>query len=127
MVIFLVTLHIVVSLMLMLVVLVQQGKGADLAGAFGGGGSQTAFGSRGTTSILHRMTTWLFVAFVVTSMALSIIQAKPGGSVMSGTEGEVPLPIEQEAPAMPTPAEAPAEAPADAPADAPAETEAAAE
>jgi len=100
MTIFLVVLHVIVSLVLMLVVLVQQGKGADLAGAFGGGGSQTAFGSRGATTILHKMTTWLFVAFVITSMALSIIQARPGGSVMSGTPAaEAPAPATETAPA----------------------------
>jgi len=108
MTIFLVILHVVVSLVLMLVVLVQQGKGADLAGAFGGGGSQTAFGSRGATTILHKLTTWLFVAFIITSMALSIIQARPSGSVMSDSPAPAaaaPAP----APEAATPAPAAAE------------------
>jgi preprotein translocase subunit SecG len=81
----LVVIHIIVSLFLILVVLVQQGKGADLAGAFGGGGSQTAFGARGATTLLHKLTTGFFVAFVVTSLTLAIVQARPRGSVMSGS------------------------------------------
>ena len=80
----LVVIHVIVSLFLILVVLVQQGKGADLAGAFGGGGSQTAFGARGATTLLHKLTTAFFVAFVLTSLTLAIVQARPRGSVMSG-------------------------------------------
>ena len=80
----LVVVHIIVSLFLILVVLLQQGKGADLAGAFGGGGSQTAFGARGATTLLHKLTTGFFIAFVVTSLTLAILQARPRGSVMSG-------------------------------------------
>ncbi|HEX2062228.1 MAG TPA: preprotein translocase subunit SecG, partial [Thermoanaerobaculia bacterium] len=57
MIVLLVILHVIISLFLILVVLVQQGKGADLAGAFGGGGSQTAFGARGATTLLHKLTT----------------------------------------------------------------------
>ena len=62
MIVLLVILHVIISLFLILVVLVQQGKGADLAGAFGGGGSQTAFGARGATTLLHKLTTGFFVA-----------------------------------------------------------------
>jgi preprotein translocase subunit SecG len=80
--IILVVLHVIVSAFLILVVLVQQGRGADLAGAFGGGGSQTAFGARGATTLLHKLTTGFFVAFVVTSLTLAIVQARPRGSVM---------------------------------------------
>ena len=84
MIVLLVILHVLISLFLILVVLVQQGKGADLAGAFGGGGSQTAFGARGATTLLHKLTTGFFIAFVITSMALAVLQARPRGSVMSG-------------------------------------------
>jgi preprotein translocase subunit SecG len=84
MTVLLIILHIVISLFLILVVLVQQGKGADLAGAFGGGGSQTAFGARGATTLLHKLTTGFFIAFVLTSLALGILQGRPRGSVMAG-------------------------------------------
>ena len=84
MIVLLVILHVIISLFLILVVLVQQGKGADLAGAFGGGGSQTAFGARGATTLLHKLTTGFFIAFVITSMALAVLQARPRTSVMSG-------------------------------------------
>ena len=84
MTVLLIVLHIIISLFLILVVLVQQGKGADLAGAFGGGGSQTAFGARGATTLLHKLTTGFFIAFVLTSLALGILQGRPRGSVMSG-------------------------------------------
>jgi preprotein translocase subunit SecG len=85
MTIVLVVLHVIISVFLILVVLVQQGKGADLAGAFGGGGSQTAFGARGATTLLHKLTTGFFIAFVLTSMALAILQGRPSNSVMSGS------------------------------------------
>ena len=94
MIVFLVVVHVFISVFLILVVLLQQGKGADLAGAFGGGGSQTAFGARGATTLLHKLTTGFFIAFVVTSMSLAVLQARPRGSVMSG----------QAAPATPAPA-----------------------
>jgi len=86
MTVLLVILHVIISLFLILVVLVQQGKGADLAGAFGGGGSQTAFGARGATTLLHKLTTGFFVAFVITSMALALVQSRPRGSVLEGTK-----------------------------------------
>lgn len=88
--ILLVILHVVVSLFLILVVLIQQGKGADLAGAFGGGGSQTAFGARGATTLLHKLTTIFFALFVLTSLSLAILQARPRSSVMSGAAPAAP-------------------------------------
>ena len=75
--------HILVCIFLILVVLLQQGKGADIAGAFGGGSSQTAFGARGATTFLHKLTTGAFVGFVVISMLLSILEARPKSSVIS--------------------------------------------
>ena len=91
----LVVLHVLVSVFLILVVLVQQGKGADLAGAFGGGGSQTAFGARGATTLLHKLTTAFFVLFVITSMALAVLQARPRSSVMSGTKAAPTAPVKK--------------------------------
>ena len=77
----LVTVYVIICFFLILVVLLQQGKGADIAGAFGGGSSQTAFGARGATTFLHKLTTFAFVGFVVISMLLSIIEARPKSSV----------------------------------------------
>ncbi|HEY6843196.1 MAG TPA: preprotein translocase subunit SecG [Thermoanaerobaculia bacterium] len=91
----LVTLHVIISIFLILVVLVQQGKGADLAGAFGGGGSQTAFGARGATTLLHKLTTAFFVLFVITSMALAVLQGRPRSSVMSGTSAAPTSPVKK--------------------------------
>src|SRR5512147_2232065 len=67
-------LHIVACLFLIAVVLLQQGKGQDLASAFGGGGTQTAFGPRGSANVLSRATTILAGLFMVTSLALSILR-----------------------------------------------------
>lgn len=66
-------LHIVVSLLLIIIVLLQSGKSADLAGAFGGGGSQSAFGPRGVATILSKITTFLAVGFMITSLLLYIV------------------------------------------------------
>lgn len=71
---FVVTLHVVACLFLIAVVLLQQGKGQDLANAFGGGGTQTAFGPRGSANVLSRATTILAGVFMVTSLALSILR-----------------------------------------------------
>src|ERR1041385_3037525 len=72
--------HVIVCIFLVLVVLLQQGKGADWAGAFGGGGTQTAFGARGTGSVLERATTIAAVVFMITSLALTILISQPGGT-----------------------------------------------
>jgi preprotein translocase subunit SecG len=88
--ILLIILYVLVCLFLIMVVLLQQGKGADLAGAFGGGGSQTSFGPRGTTNIMHRMTTGAFVLFVVLCLTLTILSGKRRTSVMEGVPVAVP-------------------------------------
>jgi preprotein translocase subunit SecG len=87
----LVILYILVCLFLVMVVLLQQGKGADLAGAFGGGGSQTSFGPRGTTNIMHRMTTGAFVLFVVLCLTLTILSGKRRTSVMEDIPVAAPV------------------------------------
>ncbi len=71
--------HVIACLFLIAVVLLQQGKGQDLASAFGGGGTQTAFGPRGSATVLSRATTILAGLFVVTSLALSIVRPRTGG------------------------------------------------
>jgi preprotein translocase subunit SecG len=71
-----VLLHVLACLFLIAVVLLQQGKGQDLASAFGGGGTQTAFGPRGSANVLSRATTVLAGVFMITSLALSILRPK---------------------------------------------------
>src|SRR5689334_20947563 len=72
-------LHVVACLFLIGVVLLQQGKSQDLASAFGGGGTQTAFGPRGSANVLSRATTILAAVFMITSVALSILRPRSGG------------------------------------------------
>jgi len=74
-----------------MVVLLQQGKGADLAGAFGGGGSQTSFGPRGGTNIMHRMTTGAFILFVLLCLTLTILSGKQRTSVMEDVATTAPV------------------------------------
>jgi preprotein translocase subunit SecG len=87
MVYFLVFVHVVVCLFLIGVVLLQQGKSADLAGAFGGQGSQTAFGPRGAANLLTKLTTYAAILFMLLSIALTILLSRSSGdhSVLSGT------------------------------------------
>ncbi|MCP3978682.1 MAG: preprotein translocase subunit SecG [bacterium] len=73
--------HVVVAVFLVLVVLLQTGKRADLAGAFGGGGSQTAFGTRGAATVLAKFTTAAAVLFMITSLSLSIVSVRNAGGV----------------------------------------------
>ncbi len=89
--------HIIVSLVLVLVVLLQTGRRADLAGAFGGGGSQTVFGARGAASVLSRATTIAAIVFMLTSLALALLSAPSE----SGTSSVLP---EKSAPTVPAPA-----------------------
>jgi preprotein translocase subunit SecG len=71
-----IVLHVIVSLFLIGVVLLQQGRSADLAGAFGGQGSQTAFGPRAAANVLTRLTTWSAVIFMCTSLSLTILYVR---------------------------------------------------
>ena len=79
--------HIIVCLILVGVVLLQQGKSADLAAAFGGQGSQTAFGPRAAANMLTRLTTWGAVIFMITSLSLTVIYMRGNHthSVLSGS------------------------------------------
>jgi len=71
--------HVLVCLFLIVVVLLQSGKAADLAGAFGGMGSQTAFGPRGSATLLSKATTASAILFMVTSLSLSILATRNAG------------------------------------------------
>jgi preprotein translocase subunit SecG len=79
--------HVVVCIFLIIVVLLQSGKAADLAGAFGGMGSQTAFGPRGSATLLSKATTISAVLFMVTSLSLSILATRNAGLGTSVLEG----------------------------------------
>jgi preprotein translocase subunit SecG len=96
------TVHIIVCLFLIIVVLLQSGKAADLAGAFGGMGSQTAFGPRGSATLLSKATTISAALFMVTSMSLSILATRQAGLTTTVLEGapSTPLPAKT-APAQP--------------------------
>ncbi len=91
--------HVIVCAILIVVVLLQHGKSADIAATFGGMGSQTAFGPRGTATALSRLTTWCAIIFMLTSMSLTFFASRKGGasnSIMQGVKT-------QSAPAQPTP------------------------
>ena len=98
--------HILVCLFIIIVVLLQSGQSGDITAAFGGQGSQTAFGPRGAANALTRATTWSAVAFIITSITLSIYASKRGGptSVLQG--------VKTPAKTQPTEPAAPANAPA---------------
>ena len=68
--------HVIVCAVLIVVVLLQHGKSADIAATFGGMGSQTAFGPRGTATVFSRLTTWCAIIFMLTSMALTFITSR---------------------------------------------------
>jgi len=120
--ILLTVIHVIVCLFLILVVLLQQGKSADWSGTFGGGSSQTAFGQRGTATVLSKATTAAAIIFMVTSLALTIVSSTPGGKSV------VPATAPAEAPAQsttpPPPAAEPGKDAAPTPAPAPEPTKA---
>src|SRR5215510_1682172 len=100
------TLYVFVCLVLLGVILLQQGKGGDMASAFGGGNSQAAFGARGSATLLAKITTAFAALFMLGAMALGIMGQRSGGSLMSGTAAP---PVPASAPATPA---APATTPA---------------
>jgi len=95
--------HILVCVFLIIVVLLQSGKAADLAGAFGGMGSQTAFGPRGSATLLSKATTISAVLFMVTSLSLSILATKNAGLGTTVLEGGSTKSAPARAPAPPAP------------------------
>jgi preprotein translocase subunit SecG len=119
----LVTLHILVCFVLVIVIMLQSGSAADLAGAFGGAGSQTAFGPRGAATFLSRATTWCAIVFMLTSLALSVKRDVSAGvstgSILEQTQQSAPAPAKQSqappakpaAPVTPAPTPAPSQTP----------------
>jgi preprotein translocase subunit SecG len=97
--ILLLILHVIVCLFLIIVVLLQSGKAADLAGAFGGMGSQTAFGPRGSATLLSKATTISAVLFMVTSLSLSIMATRSAGLGTSVLETSPKTSVPKKAPA----------------------------
>jgi preprotein translocase subunit SecG len=94
---FVIVLHVVVCVALILIVLLQTGKGADMGAAFGGGASQTLFGTTGASTFLTKMTTAAAVIFMLTSLVLAYMSGnRSGGS--SVLEQAPQAPIEQQAP-----------------------------
>jgi preprotein translocase subunit SecG len=103
-------------LVLIIVVLLQSGKAADLAGAFGGAGSQTAFGPRGAASVLSQATTWCAIMFMVCAMALAVrVDRVSGGGSSILEKFSKPAPASKTAPATTTPQPATPQAPASQP------------
>jgi preprotein translocase subunit SecG len=96
----LVTLYVIVCGLLIITILLQQGKGGDIANAFGGGGSQAVFGARSGATLLTRATSVLAALFILGAMALTVWGTRGEGSVVGGIEGPASAP----APAAPTPA-----------------------
>jgi preprotein translocase subunit SecG len=109
----LVTLHVVICGLLIVVIMLQSGEAADLAGAFGGAGSQTAFGPRGAATFLSKATTWCAIMFMLTSMALTMHQNTTVASAGSSVLQQFSKTSKQPAPAVPAPT-APASVPAPA-------------
>ena len=107
--------HILVCLILILVVLLQTGKRADLAGAFGGGGSQTAFGARGAATFLSKATTISAVVFMLTSLALALVSSGPSREQKSVLDSVPPPASSAPAPPATPPVQQPSEAPASPP------------
>ncbi len=107
---FLVTIHILVSFALIIVVLLQAGKGAEMGATFGTGGSQSLFGVGGGATFLSKLTTTAAVIFMITSLALAYLSSKPSiSSIMPSTVKPMssvptqPIPGQQGKPATPTP------------------------
>jgi preprotein translocase subunit SecG len=93
--------HLLIALGLILIVLLQGGKGADIGAAFGGGSSQTVFGGRGAATFLSKLTTAFAVLFMVTSIVLTLLASHRGTASVIGEE-----PPAKSAPAAPAPAPA---------------------
>jgi preprotein translocase subunit SecG len=110
-------LYVLVCLVMLFAILLQQGKGGDIASAFGGGSSQAAFGARTGATVLSKITAGAAALFMVLALALSILGQRGPGSVVSGTPAPKPpastptTPAPQPAPATPVEQAAPAQTP----------------
>src|SRR5512132_2708353 len=96
-----VTLHVLVSLIIIGIVLLQAGKGADIGSAFGGGGSQAVFGSMGTPTILGKITTVVAIVFMITSFSLAKLSSRAASVVPASAPppaAEAPAPAAPAAP-----------------------------
>ncbi len=101
MTIFLTIIHVTICLILIGIVLIQGGKGAELGSAFGGGSSQTIFGGRGAATFMNKLTTAIAIAFMVTSLILTVLSVKQGSIVKSTVipeEKTIPAPPAEVAP-----------------------------
>ncbi|MDQ7011770.1 MAG: preprotein translocase subunit SecG [Mariprofundaceae bacterium] len=96
--------HVLIALLLVGVVLIQRGQGADMGVSFGGGGAQTLFGSRGSGSFLGKLTGALAAAFMITSLTLAFFSQQQTGSVVEKAVSEQAPPVQQQ----PLPESAPA-------------------
>jgi preprotein translocase subunit SecG len=90
----LVIIHVIICIVLILAVLLQSGKAADLAGAFGGVGSQTAFGPRGAQTLLSKVTTVCAILFMVTSLSLWLLSGRSSSVVKNVPVKETPVATE---------------------------------
>jgi preprotein translocase subunit SecG len=104
MIILLTIVHVLVCVFLGMVVLLQSGKAADLAGAFGGMGSQTAFGPRGSATVLSKATTVAAILFMLTSISLAILATRSGGGSRTVLDNVGQQTQQQKAPAPAQPA-----------------------
>jgi preprotein translocase subunit SecG len=96
------TIHILVCFFIIVVVLLQSGKSGDISAAFGGQGSQTAFGPRGAASALSKATTWSAVAFMITSITLSVYASRSSGTPGSVLQGIKSQPVKTQPAPTPT-------------------------
>jgi preprotein translocase subunit SecG len=103
MIYFVTTIHILVCFFIIIVVLLQSGKSGDISAAFGGQGSQTAFGPRGAASALSKATTWSAIAFMLTSITLSLYGTRHSApsSVLQGVKAQ---PVKTQPAPTPAPA-----------------------
>lgn len=113
----LLTLHIIISILLIVLILLQAGKGSDLGAVFGGGGSQALFGASGPMDFIKKATIVLVALFMLNSLLLGyVVKARPTSSVMSTSKAKVTqtMPVPAKQPVMPSAPTVPPKAPSPA-------------